>query len=435
MNHEARALSALLVNRDIMSALSQNMAPLMKSFKTEWDFVYRYYQNNKDIPPLSVFVEQFPNFPLAEELEGSTTYYIQVLRHERVHYEVSAVLKGAYESLKDGEGSAVEISTYAMKRMAEIQRNNGLSRSVDVRDVESAGTELDRRRELAEMHGGQIGIPSGFEHIDAAYPTGFAPGHFDVFLGYSGLGKTWFVIKLAINAWLAGYKPLIINLEMSPEELRDRIFHLISDYNMDDLIKAQIDPKEFRTWAHDFMTGKVPFYLVGNDGFGSFTTDMVAGKIEQYKPDIVYLDYLQLFTDRAMSTNDVTRAKATARELKELAMASNLPIVVVSAVTGKDKKDRLVAPSLAQVAWSSEIEYAANMAVAIHTHRDPTTQKAGDTQVVGLKNRHGELFSFSVRMDLNAGTITEIEEDDQFDWMDQEDPKVKELMNVDLSKL
>jgi replicative DNA helicase len=215
---------------------------------------------------------------------------------------------------------------------------------------------------------------------------------------------------------------------MSPEELRDRIYFLISHYSMDDLVKAEIDPDQFREWAKEYMADKQPFFLVGNDGFGSFTTDMVAGKIEQYKPDIVYLDYLQLFSDRANSQNDVTRARATARELKELAMASQVPIFVISAVTGKDKKDRLVPPSLAQVAWSSEIEYAANLALAIHTHRDIKTQKAKDTEIVILKNRHGGLASFNVKMDLVVGTITEIQEDEQLGWVDADDDEIKALI-------
>lgn len=426
MNHEARALSALINNQDMMAALSENMGSLIVSHKDIWNFIYKYYQSARQTPPPMVVMDQFPQFEYNQELEGATRHYAQVLRVERVAQELDRLLAGAAEALETGDGSPQEILNFLSKRTSEVQRNSGLSRSVDVRDIDDAEQEFDRRRELAALHGGQIGIQTGFKYIDDNYPTGMAPGHFIVALGYSGLGKTWFMIQLAINAWKQGYKPLIINLEMSPEELRDRIYFLISHYSMDDLVKAEIDPSQFREWAKEFMADKQPFFLVGNEGFGSFTTDMVAGKIEQYKPDIVYLDYLQLFSDRSNSQNDVTRAKATARELKELAMASQVPVFVISAVTGKDKKDRLVAPSLAQVAWSSEIEYAANLALAVHTHRDIKTQKAKDTEIVLLKNRHGGLASFNVKMDLVAGTITEIEEDEQLKWVeDAEDPLQK----------
>lgn len=428
MNHEARAISALLINKDMMSALAENMGTLLVSHKNIWDFIYQYYRDNRQVPPVSVVTEVFgAGFEFTEDLEGATRHYAKVLRVERAAQELDRLVAGAAAARDSGEGIQ-DILDHISKRTSEIQRGSGLSRSVDVRDIEDAEQEFDRRRELAALHGGQIGIQTGFKYIDDNYPTGMAPGHFVVALGYSGLGKTWFMIQLAINAWKQGYKPLIINLEMSPEELRDRIYFLISHYSMDDLVKAEIDPDQFREWAKEYMADKQPFFLVGNDGFGSFTTDMVAGKIEQYKPDIVYLDYLQLFSDRANSQNDVTRARATARELKELAMASQVPIFVISAVTGKDKKDRLVPPSLAQVAWSSEIEYAANLALAIHTHRDIKTQKAKDTEIVILKNRHGGLASFNVKMDLVVGTITEIEEDEQLGWVDASDDEIKALI-------
>lgn len=428
MNYEARALSALIKNQDMMQALASNAGTLFVSHKNIWDFIYDYYRSYREVPVDQVVLEQFSDFEFDADIQGATGHHLTVLRSKKTGQELDRMVEGAAEAIAAGH-SPQAVLEHLVERTALIQRNGGISRAVDVRDTEDASREFERRRELAALHGGQIGIPTGFKYIDDNYPTGFAPGHFVVGLGYSGLGKTWFIIQLAINAWLNGYKPMIINLEMTPEELRDRIYFLISQYKMDELVRAEIDPDDFERWAKDYMAGKVEFHLIGNEGFGSFTTDMVAGKIEQYKPDIVFCDYLQLFADRANSTNDVTRARATAREFKELAQASMVPIVVISAVTGKDKKDRQNPPSLAQVAWSSEIEYAANLAFAVHTHRDVVTQKAKETQIVGLKNRHGGLFSFDVKMDLEIGTITEIPPDEQLAWQDDDEDPMTKLMN------
>lgn len=423
MNHESRALTALLNNKDMMSALAENAGDLFVSHKDIWDFTYDYYRINKEVPPPKIIGREFEDFEYDPEQEGSTKYYLQQLREIRNKQALESIIAGAAAALAEGKGTPTKILDHLTKRLADTRRNAGLSRSVDVRDIDDAAREFDRRRELALLHNGQVGIPTGFKEIDDNYMTGFAPGHFVVMLGYSGLGKTWFAIKIAINAWLNGYKPLMICLEMTPEELRDRIYFLISHYNMDDLVKAEIDPGDFERWAKAFMADKVEFSLVGNEGFGAFTTDMVAGKLEQYKPDLVICDYLQLFSDRAMSTQEVSRAKNTAREFKEIAMVTQIPVIVISAVTGKDKKDRLAPPSIAQVAWSSEIEYAANLALAVHTHRDPITQKNKETQIVCLKNRHGGLFSFNVKMDFEDGTIEEIPVEEQLAWVaDDNDP-------------
>ncbi len=412
-NYEARVLSSVIDRKDMVSIMSLGVDELMVSHKDIWEFVWRYYQNNKEVPPASVVVEEYPDFEYNDSLEGATKHYVDQLREHKASSDIQKVIAGAAKAMADGNVKATDLLGHLSKRVSEIQRSTGMSRAVDIRDADDAIEHYDRIRKIAAEHGGQPGISFGYDFMDAHYRTGMGQGHFIVLMGYSGLGKTWFGIKIMINAWLQGYSPLIINLEMSPEELRDRIYFLISQYTMDDLVRADIDPNHFREWARDFMQHKAEFNLVGAEGFGDFTVDMIQAKIEQYKPDIVMLDYLSLFSDRARSSDERIRTKKTARELKQLAMATKIPLIAITAVTGKDKKDRINPPDVAQVAFSSEIEYAANLAFAVHTHRDPKTQKATKTEIVGRKNRHGSLFSFFVKMDLDNGTIEEIEEEDQ----------------------
>lgn len=168
------------------------------------------------------------------------------------------------------------------------------------------------------------------------------------------------------------------------------------------------------------MQDKADFTIIGNEGFGAFTTSMVQAKIDQYKPSFVVCDYMQLFSDSQVSGSEIERAKRTAREFKNLATATNVPIMVISAVTGKDKKDRINPPDIAQVAWSSEIEYAANLAFAVHTHRDEDGN-AMNTEIVCRKNRHGPLFDFYVKMDLDNGTIEAVDPEEQVKWMEGQD--------------
>ena len=418
MNYEAQFLSALLKNKDMISVLSgSSLKDIIVSHKDIWEFVYNYYQNNKETPPVSVVHERFPDFQYNDKLEGSSKHYKEVLVKAKTRTDLEYMITQALKALHSNEHDPTLILNHFMKRTTEISRETGSAVAVDLRDVGHATNHYAKVKALSDAHGGQPGIMSGFESFDKDYPTGFAAGHFVVLMGYSGLGKTWFGIKLMINAWLQGYSPMIINLEMSPEELRDRIYFLISEYTMDDLVKAKIDPENFKKWALDFMEGRAEFHLVGAEGFGDFTTDMVQAKIEQYKPDIVLCDYLQLFSDRSRSNSEIEKAKRTAREFKQLATAARIPIIVVTAVTGKDKKDRVNPPEIAQVAWSSEIEYAANLGFAVHTNRD-ANQMPKDTDIVFRKNRHGALTAFKVKMDLDKGTIKEIPPEDLMQWID-----------------
>ena len=421
-NNEARVISAILKRRDLADVMNNSPANLFKSHKDIWNFLFGHYRKYREVPSLEAVQEQFSDFEYVDT-QDATGHYIDLLRKDIKREELTKLVLGASKSLTDDGGDPEyldKIAKHIEQRTLKIQQDAGDARAVDVRDIDSALEHMDKVRDYRALHDGAPGISTGFDEIDINYPTGFAAGHFIVILGYSGHMKSWMAIKLAINAWLKGNSVMYINLEMTPEELRDRILFLVSQYSMSDLVRAEIDPDDFKRWASDYMEGKAEFTLIGNEGFGAFTTTMVQSKIEQYKPSIVFADYLQLFSDSQMSGSEIERAKRTAREFKQLASVTNVPIVVITAVTGKDKKDRLNPPEIAQVAWSSEIEYAANLAFAVHTHRDDDGN-ALNTEIVCRKNRHGALFDFHVKMDLDNGVITEINPLDQLALIDEDD--------------
>lgn len=419
MNNEARVISAILKRRDFRDVMNNSPAKLFKSHKDIWDFVSNHYKRYREVPSLDAVVEQFPDFDY-KDTEDATGHYIDLLRKERMRDEFELLTAKATEAATKDPSKIDKILKKYEKRLVEIQQSAGESRIVDVRNVDMTIDHFNKVKEYRDLHDGSPGIMTGFKEIDSSYPTGFAPGHFIVVMGYSGHFKSMFAIKLAINAWLEGNSIMYINLEMTPEELRDRILFFVSQYSMADLIRAEIDPEDFRRWSQEFMEDKADFHLVGNEGFGAFTTSMVQAKIEQYKPSLVFADYLQLFSDSQMSGSEIERAKRTAREFKQLATATNVPIVVITAVTGKDKKDRLNPPEIAQVAWSSEIEYAANLAFAVHTHRDDDGN-VRSTEIVCRKNRHGPLFGFNVKFDMELGTVTEIDPLEQVKFLTADD--------------
>lgn len=437
MNHEARVVSALLKNNDMPAIMGDNVMKLMETYGDVWGFIQQYYDMNKELPPPLLVEQEFTTdngekqFEFDPEILGATRHHVESLKEYRRSEMLQAYLTGALKTAKDKKKSVADIIARVNKKMSELERTTGISRAVDMLDVENAAAHYDKVRELAKQHGGRPGISTGFEYWDDRYPTGMAPGHFVVIMGYSGKGKTWFAIKMAINAWEQNFNVLMINLEMRPEELRDRIYFLISNYTMDDLVKAEIDPDQFTAWAKDYMEGKTQFNLVTSEG-GEFTTSMVQAKIEQFKPDLVVCDYMQLFYDKNLTQQDTARAKNASTEFKRVAMNTEVPIVLISAVTGKDKKDRDNPPEIAQLAWSSQLEYDANICMAVHTNNNPITGKAESTEIVCRKNRHGPLFAFRVKMDLTNGIIEELPPEIQEKFLDREDSKLADIFDEDM---
>jgi replicative DNA helicase len=234
-----------------------------------------------------------------------------------------------------------------------------------------------------------------------------APGHLIVMIGWAGRGKTWMSSYLACKAWEQGFKPMIISLEMTPENMRDRIYTMLGSglFKASDFSKGNINVDDFGNWAKKKFDDTNGFILVSNEGSGNVTPQTVQAKIDQHKPDIVILDYHQLFTDTNNSKSPTERNMNISREFKNLAVRNNIPIIDISAATMSDISNQDGPPLLSQVAWSKAIEFDADMAMAVH--RTPDTNII---EVVSRKNRHGTEFDFYLDWDINRGIVKEIYE-------------------------
>ena len=292
-------------------------------------------------------------------------------------------------------------------KLASLTKFTNNVRDVDVIDLEAAENHFLSVKERSAVMGGSPGILTGFEAIDAAYPTGMAPGHLIVAIGWPGKGKTWFTSYLACKAWEQGFKPMIVSLEMSPENMRDRIYTMMGSglFKASDFSKGDVDVDTFKSWGQKKFAGKNSFILVSNEGTAEVTPATIQGKIDQHKPDLVILDYHQLFNDNKRSNSEVERNRNISREFKLLAVSNNIPVIDITAATADDISDQENPPMMSQVAWSKAIEYDADMAMAIH--RYPGTNMI---EVVSRKNRHGQDFDFYLDWDINRGIITPIYE-------------------------
>jgi replicative DNA helicase len=231
-----------------------------------------------------------------------------------------------------------------------------------------------------------------------------APGHYIVTIGYPSRGKTWFTSYLAVKAWEQGFKPMIVSLEMSPEDMRNRIYGLMGSglFRVSDFQQGSIDVDQFRSWGKKTLDDKQEFIIVSNDGMGEVTPSVIQAKIDQHQPDIVICDYMQLMSDNRKSDSLTPRMMNLSRELKLLAVTNNIPVIAISAVTMDDTGSQDDPPTLSQVAWSKAIEYDADMAMSVHRHANTDI-----IEVVSRKNRHGTEFGVYLNIDLNRGIIEE----------------------------
>jgi replicative DNA helicase len=404
MNTEAELISAVCKNKDISVLLADNVDEIFTSHRDIWDSLRSYYYKFKAVPEAGILMERFKDFDPVET-KAETGYYLDKLKNEYLTNKLKNIILQSGTSLK--EDAAARVLADMQAKLSVLSKFTNNVRDVDVTDLDLAEKHLIAVKERSAVMGGSPGILTGFEAIDKAYPTGMAPGHLIVAIGWPGRGKTWFTSYLACKAWEQGFKPMIVSLEMSPENMRDRIYTMMGSglFRASDFAKGDINIDDLRSWGKKKFENKNGFILVSNEGMGEVNANTVQAKIDQHKPDLVILDYHQLFSDNKRSSGATERNMNVSREFKMLAMNNNIPVIDITAATMDDITDQDAPPMLSQVAWSKAIEYDADMAIAIHKYTNTNM-----IEVVSRKNRHGHDFNVFLDWDINRGVVKEIYE-------------------------
>jgi replicative DNA helicase len=90
-----------------------------------------------------------------------------------------------------------------------------------------------------------MGIPSGFKKLDALM-GGFQRSDLIIFAGRPGMGKTAFLLTVAMNmSSLANANVAIFTLEMGVEQLVQRMIAMETGINMQNLRLGKIDNHEY----------------------------------------------------------------------------------------------------------------------------------------------------------------------------------------------
>ena len=240
MNTEATLISAVCKNKDISTLLADNVDDLFVSHKDIWDSLKSYYYKFKAVPELGVLQEKFKDLEYVDT-NAETGYYLDKLKNEYISNRLKNIIIRGGSALK--EEAASRVLAQMQSDLATLSRYTNNVRDLDITDIDNAARHFESVRDRSAAMGGAPGILTGFDAIDKAYPTGMAPGHLIVAIGWPGRGKTWFTSYLACKAWEQGFKPMIISLEMSPENMRDRIYTMLGSglFKASDLSKGDIN--------------------------------------------------------------------------------------------------------------------------------------------------------------------------------------------------
>lgn len=395
MNLEGKTLSAVLNDKQIHVLLQANVGQMLRTHTDIWDFIREYYEQNQTVPPVNVVKQKFSDFDYSTDT-GATKHHLDELKTEFLNDNVKVMLRSAATQVQEGDSmSALDV---LMSETARLKHITSTARDLDVSNVDDAIAYFENVKRMQES--GTHGIYTGLAGFDNYLPAGITPGQLGVLLAYPAIGKSWMALYLAVQAWKNGKSPLIVSLEMTETEVRNRVFAIIGQgmWSHRKLSRGDVETDMMKKWMQKTFEGKPSIHIISNDGIGEVSPSVLRGKIDQYKPDIVFVDYLNLMTSNTRTDNEVVKMKNLSRELKLLAISEQIPIVAISSATPDDVTDMNSVPTLGQTSWSRQIAYDADWLLALGRAANSDVLEA-----VFRKNRNGFLGEFVVQVDFDSG--------------------------------
>jgi replicative DNA helicase len=394
-NSEAKVISAVLEDKQIHVLLQANVDGLLRTHNDVWNFIRRYAETNGTVPPVTLVVEKFRDFSPVQGI-GTTKHHLEELQTEYLNDSLKDIIRNAATEVQGGQG--VKALEQLITKTSELKKNTSAIRDIDATDIESAIAYFENVKKQQEL--GKIGIKTGLPGFDNYLPSGIMPGQLGIFLAYPGIGKSWLALYFAVQAWKQGKTPMIISLEMSETEVRNRVFAIMGEglWSHRKISNGDIEIDMLKKWHESRIADKPPFHIISNDSGGEINPSVIRGKIDQYRPDFVIVDYLQLMAPNQKSDNETVRMKNLSRELKLMSISEEVPIIAISSATPDDVTNMSTVPTLGQTAWSRQIAYDADWVLALG--------RATNSDIIECafrKNRNGFMGDFLIQVDFDKG--------------------------------
>lgn len=313
--------------------------------------------------------------------------------------QVRALIRACREILDDSMEAGAEVQELfdtAEQKIYDIRQERNTKGLVSIKDVIVSTYDTFTKLNSGEA-GDMVGIPSGISALDSI-TTGLNRSDMIIVGARPGMGKTSFALNLARNVAGQGKTVAVFSLEMSREQLVNRLLSSEAKVSVKKLRTGNLTTDEWtRLGAAAATLYNLPMFL---DDTSSITVQEMKARLRRLeKLDFVVVDYLQLMQSAKPTDNRVQEVSQITRNLKIMAKELNIPLLIcaqLSRSTEKMKSNHR--PALADLRESGSIEQDADQVLFLYRDEyyinekdDPSTAEVGTSEVIVAKNRHGEL--------------------------------------------
>ncbi|WP_054252855.1 replicative DNA helicase [Neofamilia massiliensis] len=317
-------------------------------------------------------------------------YYLQIIKDKsilRQLIEASArTLDYAYEDSEE-VGTVLEFAEKGIFDISQDLHSKGLNPLkevlIDTFDI------LEKRMDSDDS---LTGVTSGFIDLDNKL-SGFQKSDLVLLAARPSMGKTALMVNFALNAAAAGKKVAVFSLEMSQNQLAQRMMSAMSHVDLQKIISGKLESEEMPRLLEGISALRQ--FNISIDDTAGITPLELKAKARKLKAkeglDLIVIDYLQLMEMGGRNENRTQEISAISRNLKAIAKELDIPVIALSQLSRATEVRQDKRPILSDLRESGAIEQDADVVLFLYRdeYYNPETEKRNIGEVIIAKHRNG----------------------------------------------
>ncbi len=347
----------------------------------------------KDVPPEVSSLEFVGDLIRAVPTSANIKYYADIVAEKSTLRRLIRLNEEIANTCYIGKENLEFILEDTEKRVFQLVQRRNTGDFVPIRQV--VMNAMDKIETSAKNKGSVTGIPTGFTDLD--YRTaGMQPSDLVLIAARPSMGKTAFVLNIAQHVAFKQNKAVaIFSLEMSKEQLVNRMFSLESSVDAQKLRTGQLNDQEWERLIESAgVIGRSKLIIDDTPGI---SISELRSKCRKFKLEhglsMIIIDYLQLMTGSGRSDSRQQEISDISRSLKAVARELSVPVLALSQLSRAVEQRPDHRPMLSDLRESGAIEQDADVVMFIYRddYYNHDSEKKGVSEIIIAKQRNGPI--------------------------------------------
>jgi replicative DNA helicase len=292
----------------------------------------------------------------------------------------------------EAETDPTRLLNEAERLILGLAQDRGASSFTPVKNVLTAA--LQRIEEVYKAQGEMLGLPTVFTELDRLL-SGLWPQDLIILAARPSMGKTSLALSIALNVAKSGVPVGFFSLEMSKEQLVQRLLAAEAKIDQKRLRTARLEDEDWQKLIE--AAGRVsaaPLYI---DDTPAPNVREIRAKAKRLKGErglgLIVVDYLQLMQSTRRTENRQQEIAEISRSLKGLAKELDVPVLALSQLSRAVEQREKKRPVMSDLRESGSLEQDADVIMFIYREEYylKDSEKKGIAEIIVAKQRNGPI--------------------------------------------